>query len=103
MLEKNKHIIIKSRAVFLCSGVINTTYLAFSALDKRKASFRVNHGFAAIVPVFYFGLLPRFNNENLELPELSWSLISEGTNISGYLISSYFLSKKYLKFLIQNY
>ena len=93
-LQGNKHIILKAKSVFLCAGVINSTYLAFSALEKKKADFRINHSFAAIVPVLYFGLLPRFQKDNLELPELSWSLIPKGTNISGYLISSYFLNKK---------
>ena len=69
------------------------THLAFSALNKKKASFMLNHSFAAIVPILYLGLLPRFNRENIDLPDISWSLISKDQNISGYLLSSHFLKR----------
>ena len=52
--KNNQNLTIKSRSVFLCSGVINSTYLAFSALENKKASFKINHSFAAIVPILYF-------------------------------------------------
>ena len=89
--------IVKTKAIFLCSGVINSTNLVFSALNKKKASFMLNHSFAAIVPIFYLGFLPRFNKENIDLPEISWSLLSKDENISGYLLSSHFLKKKLVK------
>ena len=92
--QNNKFISIKTKAIFLCSGVLNSTYLAFSALNMNKASIKLNHSFAAIVPIVYFGFLSRFNKKNIELPDLSWTLIPKDINISGYLLSSYFLHKK---------
>ena len=93
---------IKTKAIFLCSGVLNSTYLAFSALNMRETSLTLNHGFAAIVPILYCGFLPRFNKNNIELPDLSWSLLSKKINISGYLISSRFINKK-LTLKFKNY
>tara|TARA_B100000700_G_scaffold147947_1_gene164843 strand:+ start:1739 stop:3268 length:1530 start_codon:yes stop_codon:yes gene_type:complete len=96
-LQGNEYKRIKSKSIFLCSGVINSTYLAFSALDLDEELFKLNHSFAAITPIIYFGFLSRFHIKNTYLPDLSWSLISKGVNISGYLLSSFFIHMKIVK------
>ena len=93
-MGNNKKIFIKSKAVFLCTGVINSTFLAFCALNKREANFYLKHSLAGIIPIINWGFLKKFNKYNIELPDLSWSLLSKNINISGYFISSYFLQRK---------
>ena len=87
---------IRSKSIFLCAGVVNSTYLAFSALDLKEELFKLNHSLASITPIIHTGFLPKFSKNNIDLPDLSWSLISKGSNISGYLVSSYFIHKRIL-------
>ncbi len=94
---------IRSKSIFLCSGVVNSTYLAFSILNLKKEQFKLNHSLAAITPFVFIGLLPRFNRNNINLPDLSWSLVSQGKNISGYLLSSFFIHTKIIKKLRNNF
>lgn len=96
-LQGNHYKKIRSKSIFLCSGVVNSTYLAFSVLDLKNEIFKLNHSLTAITPIIYLGFLSRFSRNNIDLPDLSWSLISEGINISGFLLSSFFIHKKIIK------
>ena len=62
--------------------------------DLNDELFKLNHSLASITPILYLGLLEKFNKNNTDLPDLSWSLLTKGRNISGYLISSFFIHKK---------
>jgi len=84
----------KSRSIFLCAGVVNSTYLAFSLLNLNDEYFKLNHSLASITPIMHLGFLEKYTNNNIALPDLSWSLLPKGVNISGYLISSFFIHKK---------
>lgn len=92
-LKGNKYIKITTKSVFLSAGVINSTYLAFSALEMDEAVFSLNHSLAGIAPILYFGNVRKFDDENIELPDLSWTLLSKGIDVSGYLLSSFFIHR----------
>ena len=76
-------------------GVVNSTY-NFSLLNLNEEYFKLNHSLASITPIMHLGLLEKYTNNNVALPDLSWSLLPKGVNISGYLISSFFIHKKIL-------
>ncbi len=95
--SKNKK--LKSKSIFLCCGPVNSTQLAFSVLDLKEEIFELNHSISAITPIIHLGLLSKFKKNNLDLADLSWSLIPKGINISGSLLSSFFIHKKILKIL----
>ena len=90
---------IHAKAIFLCCGTVNSTLLAFSALDMTNACFNLFHNSAAIVPLFISSNIKTITSNEPQLPELTWTLrrkINHRNKLSssGYIISSSFLFNK---------
>lgn len=88
---------IKTNAVFLCAGTVNSTCLAFSALDMKSENFDLMHTSVAIAPLIKLGKVDKLSRKNIDIPDITWSYTKTDMAIpesSGYIISSAFLYKK---------
>ncbi len=89
---------IHSKNIFLCCGTINSTLLAFSALQKPHANLELRHTNAAICPVLSLKKSQLYSNNNIDLPDISWSYYpskNQEPSAAGYLIASNFLLKRF--------
>lgn len=91
-----------AKNIFCCAGTINSTNLAFKALNHKKIKIKLKHNYISIIPFFSYSLLRDKGEKLLETPELSFSYFDDDIKrlISGTLLSSQFLIKKLNKFYI---
>ncbi len=95
--SKKGYFQIKTKAIFLCAGTINSTCLAFSALNLKNENFELKHTTVAIAPMISFSKAHMVNRKNISLPEVIWTYSNENDGIpdtAGYIISSAFLYKR---------